>query len=134
MKTGIAFIPKNTSLPGIINQGGLMSYLKDLAKELDRPYVQAYDTFSQTRNGPVMTVYLKIPKSERFNKLISGLLILAILKRDKDEWHGSMADITVFRGKALTEFKFRGEGVKVFMHWMDQCKNDPIFRVLLRHD
>jgi hypothetical protein len=114
----------------------LRGFFRSVATELGRPYVSADVGHSR--------IELRIPKGEKCNNLAAGLMLVAkdIPGPFKDQayhwrrWHADNDHHTVTRvdGNGSWLFFFNGEeGRKLFNQFLEQCRTDPVFKVILRN-
>lgn len=155
LETGIVVINAawdDKSRPSLINGSQLRSYMRMVAKEMNRPFIYArtttrhpyihvpaaprrivggtYGRYVRDKSTVILRQELVIPCHERFHPLIAPLLLVA--ERTRCRYTGEDNKVSVFTNTTTHSFDFSGEyGETIFKNFFEQCRTDPVFRVIL---
>jgi hypothetical protein len=125
VKTGVAFVTKQLANDfNWIKDRRPSAYFRDVARELNRPFVHAFekDVWCRIANTWRTDIWVEIPATERNKNLIAGFTLLT--------GNGAVeADHTA----RLWRFKLNGDaGRECFASWREQCCTNPVMRVTLK--
>jgi hypothetical protein len=106
-------------------------YFKALAKELDRPFIYAYD---ERKHGYWNGSYtyleytqLIVPATNRLKNVVAGLNLVA----DQVRMLGQGAEVTTDHSDRTWRFNFEGDGITVLEDFITTCRDNPVMRITL---
>jgi hypothetical protein len=135
--TSVALVTQE--IASAINRAGLKAkaYYKALAAEMKRHLLYAETSTANTYDrGRYLThavVSLTISKKRRLENIVAGLLLLATKCASEHDARMSLSPVsTVDQSSAFWSFFFVGEeGRKIFDGFVEQCRTDPVFKIVI---